>query len=262
MNTRSLFIFFNSLFQLRDSNTPINCCWQCKICMRTFRSYNLIWLVITFNFHLRMDSLAYLFRVRLDDNKFWSRLFLQPVSLEGARACVGHSILVASSYVKTEQARIARLKLDLLAFATVGPLAVSARPATLFLVNDIEKVWSEDVWSSGTTSSLLVYARWIPPLVFHLHIVSNALLTLGNAVFLTLCLLLKGSRSIYWRNLSRIVHVNLVYSVVSFVGTVHLPEDKSSECHIADSFSGFMTSNSSLEGPVNLYTCKLQSELI
>ena len=244
MNTRSLFIFFNSLFQLRDSNTPINCCWQCKICMGTFRSYNLIWLVIAFNFHLRMPWL--IFSEYVDDNKFWSRLQLQSVSLEGARACVGHSILVASSYVKTEQARIARLKLDLLAFATVGPLAVSARPATLFLVYDIEKVWSEDVWSSGATSSLLVYASWIPPLVFHLHIVGDLLLTLGDAILLPLCLLLKGSRSIYWCNLGRIVHVNLVHSVVGFVGTVHLPEDKSSECHIADSFSSFMASNSSL----------------
>ena len=157
--------------------------------MRTFCSYNLIWLVIAFNFHLRMPWP--IFSEYVDDNKFWSRLLLlQSVSLEGARACVGHSILVASSYVKPEQARIARLKLDLLAFATIGPLAVSARPATLFLVYDIEKVWSEDVWSSGATSSLLVYASWIPPFVFHLHIVGDALLALGNAVFLTLCLLL------------------------------------------------------------------------
>ena len=62
-------------------------------------------------------------------------------SVKSARTGVGHTILISSPYVKTEQTRIACLKLDLLvAFATVSPLPVRARPATLFLVYDIEKV--------------------------------------------------------------------------------------------------------------------------
>ena len=199
-----------------------------------------------------------------DRNKFWSRLVapFQSVSVEGAWAGVGHSILVGSPYVKTEQARIACLKLDLLVFATVGPLAVSTRSATLFLVYDIEKVWSEDVWPIGTTSSLLVNTSWISPLVFHLHIVGCALLALRNAILLSLCLQLYGQSSIYWCNLSRIVHINLVHSVVGLVGTVHLPEDKSAKRRVADSFPRFVASNCSLQGSVNLHTRKRQSELI
>jgi len=130
------------------------------------------------------------------------------------------------------------------------------------LVYDAEKVRSEDVGPSGATSCLLVDPGRVPPLSLHLHIVCGALFAFGNAILLTLRVILKVSSGLVRRYLSWIVHANLVHSVVALVQAVHLSEYESAKCRVADRITSFMASQSPLECTIDIhFSRKSKSEL-
>ena len=146
------------------------------------------------------------------------RLSLFSLSLERALTCKWSCFVFRTTcrfHVKAEQTCIRWLKLYLLASTVHCPFPGSSSLPTLFLVNDIEQVWSENVRSTCTASGLLVDSSRVSPLIFHLHVVSGSLLApRDKSVRLLHC---ECSSCLVRSHLCRVIHANLVHSVIAFI---------------------------------------------
>ena len=124
---------------------------------------------------------------------------------------------------------------------TVNPFTITASSTTLFLIENEEEVWAEDVLAIDSSSWLLVYSCSIPPFLFNLHCVSLSFFALRD-----LLRRYKWPCCVDWTNLRRVIHVNLVNSVVRVAFFVQLPEHHRAQCREAYSIARLMLSYDSV----------------
>lgn len=126
--------------------------------------------------------------------------------------------------LESEVACVTALELYLLTSATIRPLAISSSASTLFLIDDMEEVWLENILPLWTPSGLLIYSSRVAPFVINLQRVCHFLFPLWDFL-----LFMKLSEGLIWRHLRYIIHTNLVNSIVVLTIAIDLPEDYFSE---------------------------------
>ena len=187
------------------------------------------------------------------------------VSLESACACNWHSVGTGRGlYSEAKQTCITRLEHHLLFLATICPFAIAPSPPTLFLVDNVEKVWSEHVRSISTPSSLLVNTSGVSPLSFHLHVICGAFFAPGHRLAFVLLLPWdqEGSSGVGGGDLGGVVHADFVDTIITFVEPIHLAENESAKRRITHSITGLMPSQRLLKCAINRHLSrKRQSEL-